>query len=271
MSETSTLIILSSVTSKTSKNFLFFLSRYQHDTDKTLTQMRFIDNHNNPIGVINWFAVHPTSMNNTNKLVSSDNVGYAALLLEKEMNPDNLSGKVSGTNQKGNENSELIECSPLQGAFVGAFASANLGDVSPNIMGPRCEYSGKFCDLHKSFCPPHEGQCIASGPGRDQFDSCRIIANRLYKGALGLLQNSVGREISGPIRYIHQFIDMSRSKATFFNPKTQENDEVSMIVEKYSASNISCCRLFYRHLGPRMFTCNGLFIRSRHNRWSRCI
>lgn len=64
--------------------------------------MRFVGNQNNPLGVINWFAVHPTSMNNTNKLVSSDNVGYAALLLEKEMNPDDLTGKV-------NANGSLLE------------------------------------------------------------------------------------------------------------------------------------------------------------------
>lgn len=94
-------------------------------------------------------------------------------------------------------------------------------------MGPKCEHSGKLCDLHTSFCPSNEGQCIASGPGRDQFDSCKIIATRLYRGALGLLQNSVGREITGPIRYIHQFIDMTRAKATYFNPKTQRNEEVN--------------------------------------------
>lgn len=56
-------------------------------------------------------AVHATSMNNTNKYVSSDNVGYASLLLEKEYNPVEMVGK---------------------GSFVGAFCSSNLGDVSPN-------------------------------------------------------------------------------------------------------------------------------------------
>lgn len=66
------------------------------------------------------FPVHPTSMNNTNKLISSDNVGYASLLMEQEFNYDQLTGK---------------------GNFVGAFCSANLGDVSPNIMGPKCQVS----------------------------------------------------------------------------------------------------------------------------------
>lgn len=57
-------------------------------------------------------------MNNTNKFVSSDNVGYASILLEQEYNYNDLVGK---------------------GNFVGAFCSANLGDVSPNIMGPKCQ------------------------------------------------------------------------------------------------------------------------------------
>lgn len=57
-------------------------------------------------------------MNNTNKFVSSDNVGYASITLEQEYNHDDPVGK---------------------GAFVGAFCSANLGDVSPNLNGPRCQ------------------------------------------------------------------------------------------------------------------------------------
>lgn len=69
-------------------------SQYQYDTDKTLTQIRFVSEDNEVIGAINWFAVHPTSMNNTNHFVSSDNVGYAAILLEQHMNPKNLPGRV---------------------------------------------------------------------------------------------------------------------------------------------------------------------------------
>lgn len=50
---------------------------------------------NRILGVINWFAVHPTSMNNTNKLISSDNVGYASVLMEKALNGNGtMPGKV---------------------------------------------------------------------------------------------------------------------------------------------------------------------------------
>lgn len=72
-----------------------------------------------------------------------------------------------------------------QGPFVAAFASTNLGDVSPNLQGPRCQISGEKCDLNSSSCEGKQA-CIASGPGKDIFDSTRIIAERLYEKALVL-------------------------------------------------------------------------------------
>lgn len=42
-----------------------------------------------------WFAVHCTSMNNTNRLISSDNKGLAALMFEIDRNGKSvLPGKV---------------------------------------------------------------------------------------------------------------------------------------------------------------------------------
>ena len=59
-----------------------------------MVQLKLVREDDVPVGAINWFAVHPTSMNNTNMLVSSDNVGYAAILFEQRMNPARLIGKV---------------------------------------------------------------------------------------------------------------------------------------------------------------------------------
>lgn len=73
-------------------------AQYEHDVDKVLTQLRFVDSENTLLGAFNWYAVHPTSMNNTNKLVTSDNMGYASLLLEKEYNTNKVPGKVCYTN-----------------------------------------------------------------------------------------------------------------------------------------------------------------------------
>lgn len=77
------------------KNPLEERAQYEHDVDKTLVQLRFLDLGGQTMGAFHWFAVHPTSMNNTNKLVSSDNVGYASLLLEKEFNTNRIPGRVS--------------------------------------------------------------------------------------------------------------------------------------------------------------------------------
>ncbi|MFC3964415.1 neutral/alkaline ceramidase [Nocardia jiangsuensis] len=65
------------------------------------------------IGVITWFATHNTSMTNSNRLISSDNKGYAAYTFEHDRNGVRY----------------------LDGApdFVAAFAQTNAGDMSPNL------------------------------------------------------------------------------------------------------------------------------------------
>jgi len=91
-----------------------------------MTQLRFTSSQpgGSDLGILNWFAVHGTSMNNTNVLISGDNKGYASYLMEKHYNGnDTLAGK---------------------GAFVAAFASTNLGDVSPNTKGAVCVDTGTF-------------------------------------------------------------------------------------------------------------------------------
>lgn len=178
--------------------------KYSHNTDKKLVQLRFEDFENNILGAFNWFAVHPVSMNNTNKLVSTDNVGYASILLEKEQSPNELIGS---------------------GSFVGAFASANLGDVSPNIMGPKCEKTGNSCDVLTSKCPKGEGPCFSSGPGRDMVESTKIIGTRIYEAGSKLLQKRGGREVTGPIQSILQTIDMPSQQGFFNNTFTNSFEE----------------------------------------------
>ncbi|XP_014661394.1 PREDICTED: putative neutral ceramidase C [Priapulus caudatus] len=106
-------------------------ARYNYDVDKTMWILKMVDGADDPIGIITWFAVHPTSMNNSNHLISGDNKGYASYLFEQKMNPGKMPGK---------------------GKFTAAFASSNLGDVSPNTAGPRCLDTGELCDLLTSTC-----------------------------------------------------------------------------------------------------------------------
>lgn len=47
--------------------------KYEHDTDKEMTLWRFDGVNGYPIGMINWFAVHPTSMGNWYTLITGDN------------------------------------------------------------------------------------------------------------------------------------------------------------------------------------------------------
>ena len=44
--------------------------RYASDVDTKMVQLNFHDAEEKPIGILNWFAVHPTSMNKTNRLIS---------------------------------------------------------------------------------------------------------------------------------------------------------------------------------------------------------
>jgi hypothetical protein len=80
-------------------------AQHKYDVDKNMTLLRIDDASGNPIGMIDWFAVHGTSMNNTNTLVSGDNKGHAMYLFERMINGnDSLAGR---------------------GPFVAAFSQAN--------------------------------------------------------------------------------------------------------------------------------------------------
>ena len=86
-------------------------ARYNSNTDKTMTLLRFVSSDGSDLGMVNWYAVHPTSVGNTNKLISGDNKGYASYLFEKQMRTNYAAANT----------------------FVAAFAENNAGDVSPNI------------------------------------------------------------------------------------------------------------------------------------------
>ena len=79
------------------------------------------------LGSVSWFPVHCTSINNTNSLISGDNKGVAAQLMEKW-----ASSKQSNVSS---------------GDFVAAFAQANVGDTSPNTQGAFCADTGELQPL----------------------------------------------------------------------------------------------------------------------------
>ncbi len=101
--------------------------------NREMTMLSFETESGTPIGSVNWFAVHTTSLSNDLRRMNADNKGYAAKFLEKYFK------------EKGVEN------------YVGAFAQGNCGDVSPrfrkkkNILKwQRGHWYGKFDDDYKS-------------------------------------------------------------------------------------------------------------------------
>jgi len=170
------------------------------DTDKDMVLLKFTSlDDKTDFGSLNWFAVHGTSMNNTNTLISSDNKGYAAYALEQYMNgPDALPGT---------------------GPYVSAFAPTNLGDVSPNTKGAKCIDTGLDCEPYHSTCNGRSEKCIAFGPGNDMTESCKIIGDKQYQMAKSLIEGAT-EDISGPIDYRHTFVDMSKLNVTLSSGET---------------------------------------------------
>lgn len=107
-------------------------NRYQHDTDKTIQVLKLTNTNGEPIAAVTFFAVHGTSMNNTNRQISGDNKGVASLLFEKAVNPP-------GT-------------LPGKGKFVALFPNGNLGDISPNTGGAFCSGTMTPCDASPGDC-----------------------------------------------------------------------------------------------------------------------
>ncbi|XP_006880455.1 PREDICTED: neutral ceramidase [Elephantulus edwardii] len=162
--------------------------RYTSNVDKEMLILKMVDLNGDDLGLISWFAIHPVSMNNSNHLVNNDNMGYASYLFEQEMNKGHLPG---------------------EGPYVAAFASSNLGDVSPNVLGPRCINTGESCDNINSNCPiGGPGMCMASGPGKDMIDSTQIIGTTIFQKAKELY-DSASQEVTGPLASAHQWVNMT--------------------------------------------------------------
>ncbi|HTF47198.1 MAG TPA: neutral/alkaline non-lysosomal ceramidase N-terminal domain-containing protein [Pseudonocardia sp.] len=81
--------------------------------DPLVTVLR-IERAGQPVGAITWFAVHNTSMTNRNRLISSDNKGYAAYHWERHTHGQDYR-------------------SPEPPGWMAAFAQTNAGDLSPNL------------------------------------------------------------------------------------------------------------------------------------------
>lgn len=129
-----------------------------------------------PVGLINWFGVHATSIGSIHGLTSSDNKGFAGLGFEKLM----------ATN---------YTASAEEGTFVAAFAQAEEGDSSPNI----------FLD---QYAPPDP----ARGGGVSDWDSLSIEGTKQLARAIELFGR--GSPVTGPVDYQFAHIPINRIAIT---------------------------------------------------------
>lgn len=165
--------------------------RYPDNVDKTMTLLKFTRaSDGKDIGVLNWFAVHGTSLLGNQTIVAADNKGVAAYLFEQHMaangSPD----------------------------FVAGFSQANVGDTTPNVNGAWCEDgSNQECKLEDSTCGGKSQPCHGRGPFFGLNDggakSCYEIGNRQYQGALSIYESNSSTTISGSVRSFHTFVDYS--------------------------------------------------------------
>ena len=92
------------------------IADFKDATDKEMLLLKFVKDNDGkgntyPIGILNWYAIHPTSLGQSNTKVSSDNKGWASHLFEesKKANPS------------------------ASETFVAAFANSCAGDVSGSV------------------------------------------------------------------------------------------------------------------------------------------
>lgn len=117
---------------------------YADDTNKTMTMLKFRKDNGKEVGLLNWFAIHPTSFSNRFTLISADNKGYAQHFFEKSRGADYAAAET----------------------FVAAFANADEGDVVPT-------------DGNANSAPGFEGSkneyANAEAAGKKQLDRARQL------------------------------------------------------------------------------------------------
>lgn len=234
-------------------------AKYKYDVDKEMTLLKFVDDQWGPVGSFNWFATHGTSMSRTNELISGDNKGTAARLMEDWFNqksvsevPRRVSNIVQVSERKHHELLELASSfestagqpvtkyktisrrvrSSLRSAdrpiFVSAFCQSNCGDVSPNVLGAFCTDTGLPCDFNHSTCGGKNELCYGRGPGYpDEFESTRIIGERQFKKASDLF-NSATEKLNGKIEFRHSYIDFSQLEVKIEGNKTVKTCPAAM-------------------------------------------
>jgi neutral ceramidase len=135
--------------------------------DPSTTLMR-VERGGRPVGAMNWFATHATSMSPDNALISGDNKGYAAYHWEHD---------VSGVNYQDTDD-----------GFVSAFAQTNAGDMSPNL------------ELRPGTGPTNDEFLNTQIIGRRQYDAASALMGQPGQALTGGVDSRVSYvDMSGSV------------------------------------------------------------------------
>lgn len=164
---------------------------YNGNTDKTMTLLKLVNLAGQDIGMINWYAVHPTSIGPENHLMSGDNKGHASYMFEKDMGTDYQASKT----------------------FVAAFAQTNAGDVTPNV--PFTQHFGTVESAMDAAEIDHATAVALGLPWYQAYGEAdieqnidlKLMAERQYNKAKELY-NSAMEPLSGSIDFRHEWVDM---------------------------------------------------------------
>lgn len=151
-------------------------------TDREMLLLKFLKDVDNrgktqPMGVLNWYAIHPTSLGMFNTEISGDNKGWAEKKFEDEMAKEAW-------------------------GFVAAFGNGSAGDVSGNVT---IDAYG-----NETVTKPLGGPASTAALAALANDKLRmeVIGQRQCDHALVLFEAAT-QEVTGPIAARYTHVDMS--------------------------------------------------------------
>ncbi|NGY03734.1 neutral/alkaline non-lysosomal ceramidase N-terminal domain-containing protein [Solimonas terrae] len=176
---------------------------HEVNVDKRFVQLTLVRDDGSAVGVLNWFAVHPTSMGNHDLLISSDNKGWASLGFEKLMHTQYAAD--SGGTPSGADN------------FVAAFAQTDEGDTIPDLFvfdadaeGGNGPGQGVPYFARGGTDEPYEFE----QPGYQYGQPQATAINGSKQLAQALREFGQGAALSGPIDYRFFYADFSDDAVT---------------------------------------------------------
>jgi neutral ceramidase len=138
--------------------------------DREMTLLNLIAETGQPIGSINWFAVHTSNLPNSYTKLCSDNKGFAATYLEESMHTEN-------------------------NHYAAAFAQGACGDVSARV-----KYNSKL--------PATRGKWEGYFP--DDLKSSKFNGNLQYEKAKEIIHSSTTEIKEEAIDCISMYVDFSK-------------------------------------------------------------